>query len=1462
MPKGVGYEKSSQRRPLQGIKKKKARRAKLQGLQKGGSVSEAQQKLGTGARSQLAIGIKRGEVEGQLTPQEAAILDALGPNELSQLDRREFNRSLTRQNPLAGLVGAGGLVASDLLKASGQQEALQPILELLGFSGAATDQFGPAVAGVTSDADLAQTARNVGATATGVGQGAVDAISVLTDPAAWKALLQGVGNEVQDVQAGRETPGTPALVRGQTGGQVPVPQGIRVPTEKVLEQFRGDDGQMQPVTPDQMPQQLQTGGVARGTPIGRSAQQSGGDFRDFISNMAFGRTFDRPQFSFQVPQATQGSPFTGQASARPGIGRTSLGVARSGSSREERERARLMNAILGQQLQGLKLNNRRAAQPTQGGRGPDLIGFLTNMGADMLRGSGARGDRNSSGIAFARGMAALPIQVQQQLAAAIGQQFTQGRQTGGTVLGSGGPRGRLFAAGDPNAPQFAPPTGGGGGGGGGLYGGLWKRLNADQRAEASRQIEASDAARSSARGGQQSNQARRDIMQGILSGSGGGGAGGGGGGAGGGSGPGGTANFNPFAGPGGTNAENTLNEAFTTGLRSDTEAIKTAQGDLANRNFDRQSGQINEQIGALGLGSSTSRARAIGEASADLNANLALQNAQLDFGADESAAGRRMGAFSPFLGASGQMLQGDIARQGDLTNRFGIKTSADTARAGFSSNELMQNRGIAASADEAARNRDFLAQQQNAQQQFAAQNFNAGSFGGGFGGGFVGGSQPPPTSSGRRGFAGVAFAQTGGSVPQPGAVGSRTAGGRGPDAARGPAPADAPDMERLLQALQAMGIMPPPEGQQALGVDPQTGLPTTVGQPGSFGDAVQQRNSLQAGRAAALNDPGVQQLLASQVGGAGQGAAGAQFIGSGPVPQAQTGGAVSQGVVPGPAVPPDQVPASVGPPDGQPDVMLQGGEGIVPVDVMGALQNFSGDPNEAVQLVSTIRDIMGHQPGGRGPEAPNNPNLQTGGIAQLFGQSASNEFAQPTGAVAGGGQTAMLDAFQAINAGAIPTNQGSANMAENAVFGNPQVPQANFDLGEGSVNGAPTQPQGAPGNFDRNPGNLSPTQQSFRQQNNRPNQRFTGPDSGARLDSPALSPAFGRRQTGGFIPAPVRAPDFRQVPQGPAPVDLGQLSRDFGGNILGPAAAQGVTPTFTNDSFSGAGGVGNTSEVFFNGENLQSDLSSTRLQKAQAERRAAFFESLMASSPLAAQGRLAARRDAALGQAQQFSLLEEQELTRRTELEKQRIAAQGQVLAAEAYNAGRGQGSVGVSQKDFRAEFDKAENDYFKLQKEQPELLNGMSREEYIHQRLAEVGIPSPFEQQAAQQGQQRSAFQDIQSRNVPGASQDPNEPLFPSPEVGRETTTIGPHQLSRPREQRGESVFRQGARIIDNQIGGIEQSRSEMEQLFDRLERGAVQPEDRAVALELAEFFRTQGNSQAADLIERQVNLLFPQGR
>jgi hypothetical protein len=126
-------------------------------------------KYGTGARGGSAIGIARGTSPGTVDP----MLRGMTNEQLAELDRLQFNRQVTGQNPLAGAVGGIGLTVLDLIKGTGVQNQLGPIIELLGGSEEAAKEFslGPN----TSKPSISQAVSNL----RGVGMGLSDILDVL-----------------------------------------------------------------------------------------------------------------------------------------------------------------------------------------------------------------------------------------------------------------------------------------------------------------------------------------------------------------------------------------------------------------------------------------------------------------------------------------------------------------------------------------------------------------------------------------------------------------------------------------------------------------------------------------------------------------------------------------------------------------------------------------------------------------------------------------------------------------------------------------------------------------------------------------------------------------------------------------------------------------------------------------------------------------------------------------------------------------------------------------------------------------------------------------------------------------------------------------------------------------------------------------------------------------------------------
>jgi hypothetical protein len=117
--------------------------------------------------------------------------------------------------------------------------------------------------------------------------------------------------------------------------------------------------------------------------------------------------------------------------------------------------------------------------------------------------------------------------------------------------------------------------------------------------------------------------------------------------------------FDPFAAsPLGGIAQGTLGGMLETGMPVDVAPITDVAQARAARTFEDLSGSINEQMGALGLGSSSARAQALAREASRAAQTVGETGILAGVGAEEAARGRQMQAFNPFLGASGQQLSG------------------------------------------------------------------------------------------------------------------------------------------------------------------------------------------------------------------------------------------------------------------------------------------------------------------------------------------------------------------------------------------------------------------------------------------------------------------------------------------------------------------------------------------------------------------------------------------------------------------------------------------------------------------------------------------------------------------------------------------------------------------------------------------------------------------------------------
>jgi len=818
-----------------------------------------QERLGVGAQGQSDVGIARGTSPGELNP----LLAGLSNEELAELDRLQFNRDLTRNNPIAGVVGSLGLAGADALKALGILEPVAgAVLPALGFSEEATAEF-TQPGEHTSKPSFSQAFSN----------------------------LRGAGQGFQDI-------GRAITSQFQTGGQVPMAQdnpfgGLRIPTDFLLQQFAAGG---------QIPQ-FQTGGQFQQT--AQSAPGAGG-----MANPNAAQNFGSQTFPLIQENPNFG---TGQVSQLT----------------PEQQRAQL--------------------PPTPGQ-------FLP-------AGGGLQG----------------PISV------------------GNPPPGGGGP----ISVGNPPPGGAPPPAPGFSGAPGGA--------------------------------------------------------------------------FTSLPGGGGTTgqiAEGTLQNLLQTGSPVDVSAITEAATQRGQQFFDQQQLDINESLGALGVGSSSARTAALGRAAGQAAQNIGIAGLEAGVGAEEAARNRQLGAFTPLGVAAG--LGVDVRGQ-DLNQELGLAgltTQRDIAAAGEAGATSRQGTDIVFQAGQAGAGRqqetDILKQQQDfLANQINAQNAPSTGATAAPGGGFQ--APPPPVNTGFGGF-GLGVRQTGGPVePQTFQQGGATdflnflsqqAGGGNfqlpaganfgavpeifaarPDAGgftptstlrQGPLQRDeGPNFSQRLFATQEAARQEEKAGlqEQARRTTERNEALSAQGRASEVERAdilrlAQQLGGNQASRlstsgnirgsnlGAVAEDLGLAALranagvfgLSDVAGGASAGALPGGRSGPSAAQQQlrdrvrarqgfeprQTGGQVQNfahggevlesapGKIPGPAVPPDSVP-----------ILASGGEGIVPPDLMGALNDpASQTPEGAMALVASLRDVMNFAPGPRGPKDEGGQNFPHGGAleAQTGGQ--------------------------------------------------------------------------------------------------------------------------------------------------------------------------------------------------------------------------------------------------------------------------------------------------------------------------------------------------------------------------------------------------------------------------------------------------------------------------------------------
>ena len=114
------------------------------------------------------------------------------------------------------------------------------------------------------------------------------------------------------------------------------------------------------------------------------------------------------------------------------------------------------------------------------------------------------------------------------------------------------------------------------------------------------------------------------------------------------------ARFSPLGGPAGS----TLQGIISTGNAVDVSPITQAAQMQGQQAFSNLMPQVNEQFGALGLGSSSAREAELGRGAQNIATSIGAQGLQAGVGAQEAARARQLQGFNPLLQGSGQQLQG------------------------------------------------------------------------------------------------------------------------------------------------------------------------------------------------------------------------------------------------------------------------------------------------------------------------------------------------------------------------------------------------------------------------------------------------------------------------------------------------------------------------------------------------------------------------------------------------------------------------------------------------------------------------------------------------------------------------------------------------------------------------------------------------------------------------------------
>lgn len=379
--------------------------------------------------------------------------------------------------------------------------------------------------------------------------------------------------------------------------------------------------------------------------------------------------------------------------------------------------------------------------------------------------------------------------------------------------------------------------------------------------------------------------------------------------------------FNPITG----GAANTLQNIIQTGAPVDVSPLTQAARGQAQRTFGDLMGQTNEEFGALGLGSSSARQAQLGRQASNLAQAVGETGLISGVQAQEAARGRQLAGYNPLLAGSGQQLSGlqsagglrsdaaSLGLQGQLGQAGAFNSLSGTLIPPTVSTNMMPMPGM------------------------QAKKVSAPGMGRTLGGPSYTARAATPLNLGKASNPTNRFA-SGGRVDMGDYLAALTFG----QTFTRPEPPKPPKPIYERPIYQPVPRMPRPETPPAYLTSPQftgrTNVPKFEPQP----DYDLLRRYLLAGGSSTMVPVGLGDPRATEEW--------LRWMGPQRVHEGlmQTGRlmmtAASGGVIPGPAVPPDQVP-----------ILAQGGEGIIPVRLMSKLKkDKSNNP-----LIRELRDVMG-----------------------------------------------------------------------------------------------------------------------------------------------------------------------------------------------------------------------------------------------------------------------------------------------------------------------------------------------------------------------------------------------------------------------------------------------------------------------------------------------------------------------